>query len=142
MVNSRAKGDLGEKKLIQFLKERTGQEFTQVPGSGNGKIKGDITFQGCRFCIEIKNYKEDPLSSTILTNKTNLIVTWWVKLKKECKSKEPLLFYRWNRSKWFVVTSTKPIKTKNYLDFAVHSCYILNVEDWLTEDIKWQLSNN
>ena len=141
MVNSRQKGATGENKLIQFLKDKTGYDFTRTPGSGSGKIKGDITAPGCLFCIEIKNYKEDSLNSNILCNKTSLIPKWWTKLKKESKTKKPLLFYRWNRSKWFVVTDQKPTKTKNYLDFPLHNCYILLAEEWIeSENITWFLS--
>lgn len=135
MVNSRQKGDRGEKLCIEFLKDYV--ELEQTPGSGSGKIKGDLHCKGINFCIEVKNYKEDPLGSTILCNKTSLIPQWWEKLKS-CSKKEPLLFYRWNRSKWFVVTASKPVKTKNYLDFPVQGCYVLLAEEWLqTEEIKW-----
>ena len=138
MVNSRQKGALGETKLIEFLKAKTGVDFTRTPGSGSGKIKGDLTCPKCTFCIEVKNYKEDPLSSTILCNKTSLIPQWWIKLKQQSKGKRPLLFYRWNRSKWFVVTDQKPTNTNNYLDFELHNCYILLAEEWIeSEKIIW-----
>ena len=135
MVNSRQKGNLGEQKLIAFLKEKLGLDLIQTPGSGSGKVKGDLKHK--TFCIEVKNYKEDPLRSTILCNKSSLIPQWWDKLKGY-KYKEPLLFYRWNRSKWFVVTQRKPVKTKNYLDFSAKGCYILLAEEWIeSEDIEW-----
>ena len=141
MVNSRQKGAVGELKLIQFLNDATGLEFERTPGSGSGKIKGDVTFKGCLFCIEVKNYKDDPLSSTILCNKTSLIPKWWQKLNKEKGTKKPLLFYRWNRSKWVVVTDMKPSNTKNYLDFPTQNCYIVLAEEWIeSENIKWSLS--
>lgn len=138
MVNARQKGALGETKLIQFLKEHTGIEFERTPGSGNGKIKGDLYHPKALTCIEVKNYKDDPFASTILCNKTSQIPIWWKKLKKEAKKKKPLLFYRWNRSKWFVVTEQKPCKTKNYLDFPALNCYILLAEEWIEcEDFQW-----
>lgn len=138
MVNSRQKGNIGEKKLIQFLKDKTGLDFFQTPGSGSGKLKGDISFPGCNYCIEIKNYKEDPFSSSILANKTNLILVWWTKLLGETKSKKPILFYRWNRSKWYVVVDEKPTKTNKYLDISFLNCYILIADDWLeNEEIQW-----
>lgn len=143
MVNARQKGALGENKLIDFIKDHTGLEFKRTPGSGSGKIKGDLYLPNDLVCIEVKNYKEDPFNSNILCNKTSLIPQWWKKLKKEAKGKRPLLFYRWNRSKWFVVTDVKPTKCKNYLDFPVLGCYIILAEEWITsEEIKWLRSKN
>lgn len=143
MVNSRTKGALGETKLIEFLKLKTDIDFTRTPGSGSGKIKGDLTCPKSAFCIEVKNYKEDPLGSPILCNKTSLIPQWWRKLKLQSKSKKPLLFYRWNRSRWYVVTEQKPTNTKNYLDFPALNCYILLAEEWIeSEKIEWFLLKN
>lgn len=143
MVNSRQKGAVGETKLAAFLKENTGIEFTRTPGSGSGKIKGDLTFPGCLFCIEVKNYKEDPLGSAVVCNKTSLIPKWWVKLQKESGTKRPLLFYRWNRSKWFVATDKEPKGSNKYLYIPFLGCYILEATDWLQfEEIKWSLSKS
>lgn len=114
----------------------------QTPGSGSGRIKGDLHCIGGRFCIEAKNYKEDPLNSNILCNKTSLIPIWWKKLKGSSVL-EPLLFYRWNRSKWFVVTAQKPAKTKNYIDIPFINCYAMLAEEWIkSEEIKWFRSQN
>lgn len=138
MVNARQKGAKGETMLIEFIKKHTGVQFARTPGSGSGKIKGDLHYPGCKHCIEVKNYKEDPLGSTILANKTSLIPIWWKKLVKEAKTKQPLLFYRWNRSKWYVGTSTKPKNVKNYIDFPSLGCYIMLAEEWIeSEEIKW-----
>lgn len=143
MVNSRQKGAVGEQKLIDFLEDKTGVKFERTPGSGSGKIKGDIHHPKSRFCIEVKNYKEDPLASTVLSNKSNMIPGWWTKIRQQAKTKTPLLFYRWNRSKWFVVTDIKPRNTNNYLDFPRINCYILLAEEWIeTEEIQWLPSKN
>lgn len=138
MVSARQKGATGENQLIKFLKEQTGIVFERTPGSGSGKIKGDLYNPKIKACIECKFYKDDPFSSTILCNKTSLIPIWWKKLVKEAKTKKPLLFYKWNRSKWFVVTNVKPNNTKNYLDFPALNCYVLLAEEWTnTEDKLW-----
>ena len=134
MVNSRQKGIRGEKALIKYLKDVTGAEFKQTPGSGSGKLKGDIFNPKIPVCIEIKNYKEDPLSSRVLANKTSMIPIWWKKLLGECGKKAPLLFYKWDRSKWYVVTETQPIFTKNYLDFNLINCYILLADEWIEKE--------
>lgn len=143
MVNSRQKGSLGETKLVSFLKEHTGLNFMRTPGSGSGKIKGDLYFIGCSFCIEVKNYKEDPFNSNILCNKTSLIPIWWEKLVEQSGSKKPLLFYRWNRSKWFVITQDKPNFSNKYIDIPFLGCYIAEAEEWIKlEEIKWSLSKS
>jgi Holliday junction resolvase len=143
VTNSRQKGATGENKLIEFLKQEAGIEFTRTPGSGSGKIKGDLMCPKGRFCIEVKNYKEDPLGSTILCNKSSLIPKWWKKVKGEAKKQQPLIFYRWNRSKWFVVTQQKPTNTKNYLDFPLLGCYILLAKEWIDkEEIQWYHSSS
>ena len=42
MVNSRQKGSKAELKAAAMLKTYTGIDFTGTPGSGSGKIKGDL----------------------------------------------------------------------------------------------------
>ena len=42
MVNSRQKGAKAELQVAYMLKTYTGLDFTQTPGSGSGKIKGDL----------------------------------------------------------------------------------------------------
>lgn len=137
-VNSRAKGARGEESLRSILCESTGLCFDRVPGSGSGKIKGDLHIVGARnrFCIEVKNYAESPLSDKVLTNKTNNITVWWTKLlvqAKQCRQ-EPLLFFKYNRSKWFVGTSIKPTVVNNFLYISSLDCYIMLCEDWLINE--------
>lgn len=142
MVNSRQKGATGEESLRTLLNEATGLEFNRVPGSGSGKIKGDLYIhkENNRFCIEVKNYAESPFSDKIFTNKTNNLTLWWDKLRNQSKlvGQEPILFYKYNRSKFFVVTEIKPQVTKQFVYFSWLNCYIMLCEDWLlNERIKW-----
>ncbi len=141
-VNSRAKGARGETLIGSLLSESTGLIFERTPGSGSGKIKGDLHVSGRRntFCIEVKNYEESPLSDKIFTNKTNLILTWWTKLCFQAKAcgQEPLLLYRYNRSKIFVVTSIKPAEVEKFLYISWLDCYIVVADEWLEkEKIEW-----
>jgi hypothetical protein len=142
LVNSRQKGARGETAVKQVLIQFTGLQFECTPGSGSGTIKGDLYIKGAknRFCIEIKNYAESPLSDKVLTNKTNNLVQWWTKLLVQAKqcSQEPLLFFKYNRSKLFVATSIKPAILNKYLYISTLDCYIMLSEEWLnTERIKW-----
>lgn len=138
MTNSRQKGKVGEQKVLDLLVKHTGKPFKFTPGSGSGLVKGDITYSGCPFCIEIKNYAESPFDDKILVNKTSLIPIWWNKLKGECKGLKPLLFFRYNRSKIYVVTDTKPLEVEKYIDLPWLKCYIMLAEEWITkENIQW-----
>ena len=73
MVNSRAKGARAELLVANMLHRHTGLDFIQTPGSGNGKIKGDLYLQHHHniFLIEVKFYKDDAVTSKVFTNKSN-----------------------------------------------------------------------
>lgn len=140
MVNSRAKGKVGEKLVKEFLEANTSHKFEYTPGSGSGSIKGDLMIPKHRnvFCIEVKNYAESPINDKILTNKTNDFVNWWTKLQKQAGVQKPLLFFRYNRSKLFVATSIKPVNVEKYIDIPWLNCYILLATEWIEkEEIKW-----
>ena len=140
MVNSRAKGAIGENKVKEFLDSRTPYTFERTPGSGSGKIKGDLHIPGFRnvFCIEVKNYAESPLNDKILTSKTNDFVLWWTKLQKQAGIQKPLLIFKYNRSKLFVATDVKPTYVEKYIDIPWLNCYIMMLEEFIEkEQIKW-----
>lgn len=141
MVNPRQKGNLGERKVIEVLKKSFDLDFQQTPGSGSGNIKGDIHIPKYKnnYCIEVKNYADSPFSDKMFTNKTNKLVEWWTKLKKDCRGvQKPLLIYRYNRSKLFVVTSIKPKNVQRYIDISWLNCYIMLLDEWIEqEDIIW-----
>ena len=141
-VNSRTKGARGEDSVRQVLCGVTQHVFERTPGSGSGKIKGDLHIPGQsnRFCIEIKNYAESPVSDKVLTNKTNNLVQWWTKLCLQAKQcgQEPLLIFKYNRSKLFVATHIKPANVENFLYFSTLNCYIMLCDEWLQrERITW-----
>ena len=144
-VNSRAKGVRGEDSVREILCNSSGYNFERTPGSGNGKIKGDLYIVGFKnkFCIEIKNYAESPLSDKIFTNKTNNLNVWWSKLciqAKQC-NQEPLLIFKYNRSKLFVVTHIKPVNVEKFLYFSILNCYIMLIDDWLMkEETTWLIN--
>lgn len=142
MVNPRAKGASCEKVVQDLLIKHTGLAFERVPGSGAGRIKGDLYIPSAkdRFCIEIKHYAESHFNDKILTSKTNNIVLWWNKIKKQAKesNKEPLLIFKYNRSKFFVCTSIKPATFNNYIDIGSLGCYTMILDEWLKkENIQW-----
>lgn len=140
-VNPRQKGAACENTVRDLLIQHTGLAFERVPGSGGGKIKGDVYIPGVRdtYCIEIKHYAESHLNDKIFTSKTNNTVVWWTKLVQQAKSmnKKPLLIFKYNRSKFFVCTDTPPTKTNKFLDIRWLNCYTMLLDDWLKEDISW-----
>lgn len=142
MVNPRQKGALGEMLVQEFLNKHTSHVFERTPGSGNGNIKGDLYIPNKKnvYMIEVKNYAESPISDKLLTNKSNDFIKWWDKLTVECfyKHQDPLLFFKYNRSKLYVATGKKPANVRNYLDLGLWNCYIMLADEWIEkEKIKW-----
>jgi len=140
MVNPRQKGALGENKVKEYLDKNTPYTFERTPGSGNGKIKGDLHIPNYKnvFCIEVKNYAESPLNDKILTSKTNDFVQWWTKLQKQAGAQKPLLIFKYNRSKLFVATDMKPTNVEKYIDIPWLGCYIMLLSEFIEkEEIKW-----
>jgi len=139
MVDSRAKGARGEYLVRDMLREYTNLKFERVPASGALEyLKGDLYVpnEKNRFCIEVKNYADSPLTDKIFTQeKTNNLVRWWIKVQAQAKQggQEPLLFFKYNRSKVFVVTENMPEKTK-YFFISWLKCYIILADDWLKEE--------
>lgn len=139
MVDSRAKGSRGEYIVRDLLREHTGLNFERVPASGAlSYLKGDLYLpnQLSRFCIEVKNYEQSPLSDKIFTNKTNYLVKWWEKIVEQAGNmgQEPLLFFKYTRSKVYVATQIKPINLTRFMHINWLDCYVALAEEWLTEE--------
>ena len=140
MVDSRAKGARGEYLVRDMLREHTGYQFERVPSSGALEyLKGDLYVPHAknRFCIEVKNYENSPLSDKIFTApKTNHLIKWWKKLliQAERGNQEPLLFFKYNRSPVFVVTGEPPEETKEYMFICFLQCFVLLAEEWLKKE--------
>ena len=141
MVNSRRKGHDAELKAAAMLKRITGLEFVQTPGSGSGKIKGDLMIEHKKnlFCIEIKHYKDMGFNHKIFTQKSNTFVNWWSKLCKQSQdmNQEPLLIFKENHSQWYVATTRKPLYKKHmYINWL--GCYVTLADKFLeTQEVKF-----
>ena len=142
MVDSRAKGQRGEYLVRDMLRDASGLQFERVPSSGAlAYLKGDLYIPDANnaFCIEVKNDEKSPLSDKVFTNKTNYLLIWWEKIVKqaELKLQQPLLFFKYSRSKVFVVTTIKPENTK-YMHISWLECYVCLAEEWLeNEKMEW-----
>ena len=139
MVDSRAKGARGEYLVRDLLREYTNLQFERVPMSGALEyLKGDLYVPNEKnyFCIEVKNYSETPLTDKILTQKkTNNLTKWWKKLviQAEGGGQDPLLFFKYNRSKIYVVTDVTP-EYINYIYISELGCYVTLAEEWLDKE--------
>jgi len=139
MVDSRAKGARGEYLVRDMLREATGYKFERVPASGALEyIKGDLYVPNAanKYCIEVKNYSESPLSDKMFTQpKTNNLIRWWKKVVQQAKGgdQEPMLFFKYNRSKVFIVVADKP-KEVDYMYVSFLGCYAALAEDWLLNE--------
>ena len=139
MVDSRAKGARGEYLVRDLLREYTNLQFERVPMSGALEyLKGDLYVPNEKnyFCIEVKNYSDTPLTDKILTQKkTNNLTKWWKKLviQAEGGGQDPLLFFKYNRSKIYVVTDVSP-EYINYIYISELGCYVTLAEEWLDKE--------
>jgi Holliday junction resolvase len=140
MVDSRAKGLRGEYFVRDMLRKHTGHQFERVPNSGAlSYLKGDLYVPSGnnRFCIEVKNYADSPFSDKIFTQpKTNKLVQWWQKLCRQANSmdQEPLLFYKYNRSKVYVCTALPPSNVEEFIHLTWLGCYLMLAESWLEKE--------
>ena len=147
MVDSRAKGQRGEYIVRDLLRAKTGYQFERVPASGALEyLKGDLYIprldrEKNKFCIEVKSYADSHLTDKLFTQpKTNKIIVWWSKLKQQAAGGEqdPLLFFKYNRSKIFVATEVTPKASERYLHIHWLDCYVMLAEEWLdSETIEW-----
>jgi Holliday junction resolvase len=142
-VNPRQKGASAETTVRDILRRATGLAFERTPASGAlAYAKGDLWLpsQNDRFCIEVKHYAESHFNDKIFTSKTNNIVLWWTKIQLQAKqsNKEPLLIWKYNRSKIYVCTQIKPVNVEKYVDMRWLNCYTMLLDDWLgKEKIQW-----
>lgn len=142
-INSRTKGQRGEYQVRDLLREHSGYQWERVPASGAlSYLKGDLFIPDheSNLFVEVKNYEESHFSDKLLTNKSNYILTWWNKAIEQAsyKEQEPIVIFKYNRSKFFVITKLEPKSTDRYFYLKWLGCYVLLLEEWLEgEDIKW-----
>lgn len=113
MIDSRQKGRTAELKARDELRKLTDLMWERTPMSGaldaKHKLKGDLYVPevSIKYCVEVKHYADDHLTSKILTNKSPQFKLWWEQTVREAKQidKEPLLIFKFNRSKWFAAFS-------------------------------------
>jgi hypothetical protein len=145
MVDSRAKGARVETQIRDVLRKCTGLGWERVPGSGaldpKHKLKGDLYVpeKSNIYCVEAKGYADDHISSAMLTGKTPQIVSFWEQAVRQGiqVDKEPLLVFKFDRSKIFVAFKEMP-NSDEYRWFyynSEHGCfYIALLEEWIAHE--------
>jgi hypothetical protein len=144
MVDPRAKGARGETQVRDLLKTLTRLKWERTPGSGaldeKHGLKGDLYIPNASntYCVEVKNYEEDHLTSHILTSKDPQLLIWWEQAVRQGNqvNRKPLLIFKFNRSKIFVAFQDMPNPGYRniFIDANGYAFYVALLEDWLTQD--------
>jgi len=140
---SAAKGARFENAAKGILKKHTGLDFKRVPLSGASHIKGDLFLVNTnnKYCIECKHYKDDHLTSKILTSKESQLLKWWSQAVEQAEKmgQEPLLIFKFDRSKFFVAT-LEEMNNPEFFILHPQKIYIAMLERWLEgNNITWIL---
>jgi Holliday junction resolvase len=106
-MNSRNKGNKGEREAAKVVGTWTDKKFARVPSSGglqwkNSNAKGDIvcTEEGhyFPFCMEIKSYGEINFEHLLYLDKADVRKFWAQCIRDaEIANKCPMLWMRYNR---------------------------------------------
>jgi len=136
---SKDKGTRAETAAKELLKKHTQLNWQRVPGSGslsaNHRLKGDLYIPDCSniYAVEVKHYKEDHLTSKLLTDKTPVIFEWWSQAIRQAAQveKDPLLIFKYDRSKFFVAFESEPTAEYRHIYYSACNFYVAKLEDWL-----------
>lgn len=146
MVDPREKGARAEIKVRDHLRSLTKLNWERVPGSGMldavHKLKGDLYIPETknRFCVEVKHYEEDHLTSKILTQKTSVFIEWWIQAVTQAEkvNQMPLLIFKHNRSPLFVATNIFPSLDAEYRYLMIRidnsEVYVSLLDDWVNNE--------
>ena len=139
MVTSNQKGARGETVIRDKLRQLTGLQWERVPGSGaldpKHGLKGDLYIPSSpinHYCVEVKNYEEDHLTSKVLSSKTPQLLTFWEQAVRQGTqvNKKPLLLFKFARSKIFVAYRDMP-EGAEHIYISKGDFYVSLMEEWL-----------
>ena len=137
MVDVRQKGAAGEYKVRDLLRNKTGLPWERVPMSGAlPYLKGDlyVPHSQMHYCVEVKNYKDPAIDHLLIQGKPKLL-SWWNQTLEQTKlPQEPVLFFRWNRSRIYVMIQGMPLEVDDFIFLNHLNASILLAEDWLDLD--------
>ena len=145
MVDSREKGARAETVAKDTLKKYTGLKWERVPSSGalneKHQLKGDLYVPGEKnlFCVEVKHYKDCYIDHSLITSKNPQIIEWWKQTLRQAEqiNKEPLLIFKHDRSKLFVLFDTFPSGSYPYIFIHKneYELYMALLEDYLKYEV-------
>lgn len=142
VIDVRAKGAKAETVARDALRKSTGLKWERVPGSGaldpKHQLKGDLYVPGKEnfYCVEVKHYQEDHLTSKVLTSKSPQLLEWWDQALRQGLQvdKIPLLIFKHDRSKLFAAHLDIPDGDYLYMyinSHESHPFYVSLLEDWI-----------
>lgn len=145
MVDSRIKGAKAETVVRDYLREMTELNWERVPSSGaldpKHKLKGDLYVTGEEnlFCVEVKHYASDQLSTSVFTAKSPILLQWWDQTIRQASqvAKKPLLIFKHDRSKLFAAYDTSPSKFYSHIMLSCTDrprCHIALLDDYLIHE--------
>lgn len=113
MVDSRAKGQRAEYGIRDLLRDRTKLNWERVPGSGGfgaqHGLKGDIylpisTNKRSLYCIEVKHYKDDAITSNLTNTTVSTLEKWWNQTVRESgeMNSKPMLIFKKDKGEWLM----------------------------------------
>lgn len=146
MVDSRAKGARNELALRDKLRDDTGLQWERTPSSGalsaNHGLKGDLYIPNAKnnFAVEVKAYKEDHITSAILSSKESILHKWWKQAERQAREtdKKPLLFCKKDRGKWFVCFRAVPAFGYDWILVSNGRFYIAMYDHWIrNQEVEW-----
>lgn len=135
---SKNKGSAFEAKIRDKLTESLGFKFERVPLSGSiSYLKGDIWLPSDTaawpFTVEAKHYAELEFNN-LLTAKSTDVLEFWRQAQEEARimNKSPLVIFRWNRSKDFILWDTDLV-LDHQIEYRVFGYYFKMglLDDWL-----------
>jgi Holliday junction resolvase len=143
LVTSNEKGARAETQIRDKLRLLTGLQFERIPSSGaldpKHGLKGDLYVVGVHnnYCIEVKHYKDDHLTSKILTDKNPQLFEWWEQTVRQSKqvNKIPLLIFKHDRSKIFCAYQELPTEVSYiWISRDKVSMNVSLLEDFVTKE--------
>jgi hypothetical protein len=144
MVDSRDKGSRAETVVRDILRLQTKLKWERVPGSGalNEKhgLKGDLYVPNEKnlYCVEVKHYAEDHLTSALLTGKSPQLIEWWSQAVRQGiqVNRKPLLLFKHDRSKIFAAYEDMPSHEYRLVFVSVldYNFYVSTLTDWLDHE--------
>ena len=135
---SKIKGSAYEAKIKRYLNSHFDIEFERMPLSGSIEyLKGDLwtphDTAAWPYCIECKHYKDIQWNNLLTAKPTDILQFWRQAVREaEVMRKEPLLIFRWNRSKDFVGWSDD-VKVDHYVEIKSFGCHfkVTQLDDWV-----------